>query len=869
MSGEWRGVTAGGNLHVPTWRTNPQYRISLSRPSELVLSLSQSELRSPTIVRDEGQNQATIGFCLAKTTNRRLRKCTLNATSIICKTLYKKQHEVWARARVNPEIDGKDLIFIPSTFAPGEEASYRFCVWSDVPLVITELTESWTNLRVETSWEQIRAGFSFQLKVTCTEEQLRQARQRGQQHRNSASWAPELDGKAPIREMELQKQTRLANQQVGTLGIKHVVCVAISQDPLQEAPKTIKSKTKISISDSIGEEDESVSASSDTPPPHPSIAHLTLVSPEAGAAPYWPSPHKEIVPRSYEMSSDRALSTSSKQHSSKDVLMIEGVELLPLGFAVFRHSGSSGMWAAPTPAVPVWGQGASFSSVHSSSEHSGKVSRRRKAKERLEMLEPGQDAGVVDALGQRRILVYRSAVAHTRELSTKLYLHSNPNGSTAYYSILALTGPQVFTGPFVLNVHVDPTTCGECSLELVKEEVSSGPSLSRLLLDTLRPNSSGTMLSDASESAESDSEPYSNDTTPLTLSPMSSPLPSRKHSDSMRSKRRLRAHSDGRLDVPQPASDVRVFDNTRATQVASPTDLDAADMTTTTTTTTTATTITTTTSTTIISTTSSTSLSIPNGSSNGTLLVVAPRSRSPPSALKGGSGSRGRLTGPDGTRQNLWHSAEGNLHHSASFSSPGVRQKPVRVRFDLSANLEYEPPAHLAPRMPYSASHGHLSYMLTSSNGNVPLQSPGNPWRAPAGGGKPAKSNSGRSRKGSVSSREDSALLASFGLFFGDREEETDGEEASYEHHPTPTPSSQMQAQGNDSTPHPDVSVTSDIARHLSQSVGMEDLASGVMRAVGVVSALGLLWLMASPDAAAEQGRIRFRSMKRKLSRLL
>lgn len=139
---EVRNFTAGGCRHHYTWRLNPQFKLICTEPTTVIFSLRQ--------LLTAGQDPENIGLYVAtKNTAFEERKMTLKNRDLVSKTLFKATEEVHAEL-VNLPVSKNGYRVIPATFEAGRCAPFELSVWSNHPVELAEVHESWAMLSVDT-----------------------------------------------------------------------------------------------------------------------------------------------------------------------------------------------------------------------------------------------------------------------------------------------------------------------------------------------------------------------------------------------------------------------------------------------------------------------------------------------------------------------------------------------------------------------------------------------------------------------------------------------------------------------------------------------------------------------------------------------
>eukprot|EP00824_Muranothrix_gubernata_P001354 TRINITY_DN11523_c0_g5_i1.p1 TRINITY_DN11523_c0_g5~~TRINITY_DN11523_c0_g5_i1.p1 ORF type:complete len:773 (-),score=112.36 TRINITY_DN11523_c0_g5_i1:96-2309(-) len=156
VEGEWRGESAGGCRHYSTWRNNPQYLITVTKPTYAVLILTQQ-------AGTRGEDTADIGFYVTATPDGSRRKVTLRSNDVIMKSHFASTLEVSVETELVPREDGGPYVLIPATYSPGCEASFVVSVFSDEEVRLEPLVERqpWHEVALADEWKGWSAGGSL------------------------------------------------------------------------------------------------------------------------------------------------------------------------------------------------------------------------------------------------------------------------------------------------------------------------------------------------------------------------------------------------------------------------------------------------------------------------------------------------------------------------------------------------------------------------------------------------------------------------------------------------------------------------------------------------------------------------------------
>jgi hypothetical protein len=144
---EWMGASAGGCVNYPTWRDNPQFLLTLEQDSSVQILLETN------LVAELGHH---IGFYVVKAGETDFKKVILSPTDVVADCKYAAKTTVSTRCLLKMA-DGP-FVLIPSTFAPGIEASFHLAV-SGFGLGLTRFREDlWRVQSLQGEWRGPTAG---------------------------------------------------------------------------------------------------------------------------------------------------------------------------------------------------------------------------------------------------------------------------------------------------------------------------------------------------------------------------------------------------------------------------------------------------------------------------------------------------------------------------------------------------------------------------------------------------------------------------------------------------------------------------------------------------------------------------------------
>jgi hypothetical protein len=125
-TGEWRGATAGGCSNFPTANKNPQYYLSVTRPTAVFMSLTQEERG--------GRKGTKEGVGISVHDKGGGRVAAFTARDQVLSSGYAVSAEVTLEGTLSPSATGAPYAVFVSTFQPKRELGYTLTIYTDVPL---------------------------------------------------------------------------------------------------------------------------------------------------------------------------------------------------------------------------------------------------------------------------------------------------------------------------------------------------------------------------------------------------------------------------------------------------------------------------------------------------------------------------------------------------------------------------------------------------------------------------------------------------------------------------------------------------------------------------------------------------------------
>eukprot|EP00455_Lapot_gusevi_P015017 TRINITY_DN17575_c0_g1_i1.p1 TRINITY_DN17575_c0_g1~~TRINITY_DN17575_c0_g1_i1.p1 ORF type:complete len:330 (-),score=56.75 TRINITY_DN17575_c0_g1_i1:53-1042(-) len=125
---EWKGKKAGGCTNNDTVVNNPQYQITVTQPTDIVISLAQED------VREKGQKNFAIAIELYNNRGQRVSRSTRGKMVLSNPESYFYIREVTAEGTLTPSPTPYTLLL--STFHPNQERTFYLQIYYTAPITI-------------------------------------------------------------------------------------------------------------------------------------------------------------------------------------------------------------------------------------------------------------------------------------------------------------------------------------------------------------------------------------------------------------------------------------------------------------------------------------------------------------------------------------------------------------------------------------------------------------------------------------------------------------------------------------------------------------------------------------------------------------
>jgi len=157
FTGEFKGESAGGCSTHPTWSNNPQFALTVDKPSKVFLNLSQPDLRylhkqNPTAFV---KSYDPIGTVVVKADTVDYKKTTLSPEERIAGSQFGGMRDNSLEFIAQP---GIHHIIVPSSYHPGVEFPFELSIYTEHKADIKEITKVLPVIKLHGGWKGPTAG---------------------------------------------------------------------------------------------------------------------------------------------------------------------------------------------------------------------------------------------------------------------------------------------------------------------------------------------------------------------------------------------------------------------------------------------------------------------------------------------------------------------------------------------------------------------------------------------------------------------------------------------------------------------------------------------------------------------------------------
>jgi len=157
FTGEFKGENAGGCTIHPTWANNPQFALTVDKPTKVFLNLSQPDLRYIHKVNpgEHGKEYEPIGVVVLKSDTIDYKKTSFTPDERVNGSQFGGMRDNSLEFVALP---GYHHIIIPSTYAPGPEFKFELSIYTETKAEIREITKVLPIKKLHSGWKGPTAG---------------------------------------------------------------------------------------------------------------------------------------------------------------------------------------------------------------------------------------------------------------------------------------------------------------------------------------------------------------------------------------------------------------------------------------------------------------------------------------------------------------------------------------------------------------------------------------------------------------------------------------------------------------------------------------------------------------------------------------
>jgi hypothetical protein len=154
--GEFRGETAGGCTNHASWIGNPQFGVTVTKPTKIFLNFSQPDLRYVTKMNPVAHRRSydPIGVVVMKADHLNYKKTSYNQEDRISTSLFCGMRDMSLEFVAPP---GHSII-MPCTFNPHIEFKFELAVYTEFKCAIQEITTVLPKKMLRAIWRGPTAG---------------------------------------------------------------------------------------------------------------------------------------------------------------------------------------------------------------------------------------------------------------------------------------------------------------------------------------------------------------------------------------------------------------------------------------------------------------------------------------------------------------------------------------------------------------------------------------------------------------------------------------------------------------------------------------------------------------------------------------
>lgn len=155
LEGAWTNETSGGCLNYPTWKSNPHFLLTVSKPTKAIVMVAQDiEKESDSVSLN------SIGFYITKCDPIGKRPLRITRKELVAASVFSESMDVSVEVDLNPSQG--PLVVIPCTYFPGTISPFFVSVFvessSKADISLTPIADDWSKSETKGQWKGESAG---------------------------------------------------------------------------------------------------------------------------------------------------------------------------------------------------------------------------------------------------------------------------------------------------------------------------------------------------------------------------------------------------------------------------------------------------------------------------------------------------------------------------------------------------------------------------------------------------------------------------------------------------------------------------------------------------------------------------------------
>jgi Ca2+-binding EF-hand superfamily protein len=157
FNGEFKGESAGGCTSNPTWHNNPQFALTVEKPTKVFLNFSQPDLRYVHKKKPEANEiqYHPIGTVVLAADTHDYKKTSVTAEERVAGSQFGGMRDNSLEFVAEP---GVRHVIIPSAYHPGAEFEYELCIYTQYNADVREITKALPVKKINGVWKGPTAG---------------------------------------------------------------------------------------------------------------------------------------------------------------------------------------------------------------------------------------------------------------------------------------------------------------------------------------------------------------------------------------------------------------------------------------------------------------------------------------------------------------------------------------------------------------------------------------------------------------------------------------------------------------------------------------------------------------------------------------